>query len=628
MKLLFVILLSLNVYCFDLSDQVIPDSVKTVYNNVTGKPKFDLALQIAENYSDTDPEEVIKYLENVLSDNNYRPDKNTLKNIYSRLGSIYLVESNYNKALLNFLKALAIVEKSRCKKSTAEIVNKIGHVYNYLGNLSEALKNYKIALKLRQEVYDSVGIALSYNNIGTIYRVRKDYNKGLDYFFKSLEIIKKVDRNLPVATQYINIGKSYSDMGKFVLADSFLITAYKIYDEGNIPVSKANTLNFLCENAIAKGNYTEALKYITESLQILTTVKSIYYHMEAYKLLSVIYEKTGKLNHALKAYKNYIELRDSIYINKANQSILEIHNSYTVGKKESAIEVLEEEKSILSRNIILIITISLFVFILILFWILSDKVRHLKILSTKNRQLEEALGKAEKANNVKFEFLAQMSHEIRTPINTIINFSNLVEEEFKEKNQSSELDESFLIIRRAGKRIIRTINLLINMSELQSGSYEGNPSIFNLFEKIINSIEAEFRKMAKDKKIDFIISTTVSNNLIYADEYSTGEIIFNLLDNAIKFTNNGFVKLTVEEQNSELIVKIADTGIGMSEEYQKNLFNPFTQEEQGYTRQYEGNGLGLALVKKYCQLNNIKIEVQSQKGIGTEFTLFIPQNPL
>ena len=112
------------------------------------------------------------------------------------------------------------------------------------------------------------------------------------------------------------------------------------------------------------------------------------------------------------------------------------------------------------------------------------------------------------------------------------------------------------------------------------------------------------------------------DTFLKADEYSVKQIFSNLIDNAIKFTNKGEINIRLfRNEHQSLNVEVQDTGIGISRDYLPELFKPFTQEQQGYTRKYEGNGLGLALVKNYCQINNIDLAVKSKKGIGTEFKL-------
>ena len=108
--------------------------------------------------------------------------------------------------------------------------------------------------------------------------------------------------------------------------------------------------------------------------------------------------------------------------------------------------------------------------------------------------------------------------------------------------------------------------------------------------------------------------------MITGDEYSAMQIFINLVDNAIKYTNQGKVEIVISKTHENKVeVKIIDSGIGISKEYIGNLFTPFSQEEQGYTRRFEGNGLGLALVKRYCEMNNAEIMVESVKGKGSTF---------
>ena len=183
-----------------------------------------------------------------------------------------------------------------------------------------------------------------------------------------------------------------------------------------------------------------------------------------------------------------------------------------------------------------------------------------------------------------------------------------------------EISESFDIMNRAGNRLIRTIDLILGMSELQTNSYEMNESEINLNKDIIENILIEKSKTASKKKID--IKTNFNDELIInADENSVYQIFENIIDNAVKYTDNGEIQINTRIENSIKTVEVIDTGIGISNEYLEKLFQPFTQEEQGYCRKFEGNGLGLALVKKYCEMNNAEIKVVSKKGLGTKFTV-------
>lgn len=243
---------------------------------------------------------------------------------------------------------------------------------------------------------------------------------------------------------------------------------------------------------------------------------------------------------------------------------------------------------------------------------------------TENKLAEEAMRKAkdeaEKSEALKTEFLAQMSHEIRTPINAILSFTSLLRYELEDK-VDEDLKESFRIIDKGGRRLIRTIDLLLHMSEMQTGNYQINMKDFDLYKDIIENVVLELSNIASLRNIDIIIERELKETMIYADEHSIMQIFENLVDNAIKYNKDEgkiFVRVT-DSGNNHISVEIEDTGIGMSEEFIPKLFSPFKQEESGYTRKFEGNGLGLALVKKYCEINGAEIEVKSEKGKGSTF---------
>jgi len=235
-------------------------------------------------------------------------------------------------------------------------------------------------------------------------------------------------------------------------------------------------------------------------------------------------------------------------------------------------------------------------------------------------QLIVARDKAEKSDKLKSEFLAQMSHEIRSPLNIILNFVSLFKEEIYDEIDD-ELKSGFDSINSAGRRIIRTIDLILNMSEVQLGTYEIVPRKFDLIE-ILKRISLEYQPTTTIKGINLFMNSELKRKIISNDEYAISQIISNLVDNAIKYTKAGSVEIKAFLNSSNKVqVDIKDTGIGISEEFLPTLFSPFTQEEHGYTRSYEGNGLGLALVKRYCDLTGLSISVASKKGKGTTFSL-------
>lgn len=251
-------------------------------------------------------------------------------------------------------------------------------------------------------------------------------------------------------------------------------------------------------------------------------------------------------------------------------------------------------------------------------------------ITAKRRMLQEIIAakeKAELSDKLKSEFLAQISHEIRSPINTMISFSSLLEMELQGV-ENENFDISFAGIKSAGSRIIRTIDLILNMSELQLGTYEPTSRIVDI-KTIVQNLIKEYEKQAEVKGLSIEYLDTFSGRKINTDDYAVTQILANLIDNAIKYTRQGEVCIRLESGNdNSLLISIEDTGIGISREYLGQLFEPFSQEDRGYTRRFEGNGLGLALIKKYCDLLGLSITVESEKGKGTKFTVRFPAENL
>ncbi len=236
------------------------------------------------------------------------------------------------------------------------------------------------------------------------------------------------------------------------------------------------------------------------------------------------------------------------------------------------------------------------------------------------RNLKKAMKLVERTDKLKSEFLAQISHEIRTPINVMLSFSDYIRSEL-EGDYSPEFLYGFEAIKNAGKRIIRTVDLILNVSELQKGIYDYRPENVDII-KLLNIIYEEEKAAALQKGLDVNFINNSSNTIIYIDEYSVSQIFRNLIDNAVKYTNEGHIDIVIEDEGDDILkVKVIDTGIGIKKEYLPRLFDLFSQEEEGYTRKFDGNGLGLALTKEYCKLNNAEISVESQKGKGSTFTV-------
>lgn len=261
----------------------------------------------------------------------------------------------------------------------------------------------------------------------------------------------------------------------------------------------------------------------------------------------------------------------------------------------------------------------------------NDEVKFVVILhkdisevKLAQEEIKIARDAAEEANRLKNAFLANLSHEIRTPLNAILGFSDLIADIVSDK-----LDESDKVLlnnfKLGSKRLFRTLTQILELSQIDTGNYQIVIEPLNLKYEIQKVID-EYIDEAKSKNIDININLDENHLIVLADKPALNRILSNLIENAIKFTNKGYIKIeTYPNKNQNILFcSIKDTGIGISEEYLDHIFEPFSQEEDGFNRPFEGSGLGLALTKKYINLINSSITVDSVKGVGSTFTFTLP----
>lgn len=245
---------------------------------------------------------------------------------------------------------------------------------------------------------------------------------------------------------------------------------------------------------------------------------------------------------------------------------------------------------------------------------------------TERKKLMEELilakEKAEEANRIKSHFLSAMSHEIRTPLNPILGFTGLIIEYF-ERYKNEEISRWFNAVQDNTERLIDTTTKILDIEKLEAGEYEMNIEKVDLI-NLINGVIAQFKEKAKGKNIELKSDIRDDKIEMITDRIAVEKILNNLVSNAIKFTTQGFVEIKVEKIYDEVKISVKDTGIGMSEDYQKFLFEAFSQESSGFRREYEGTGLGLSLTKKFINLLKGEISVYSKKGEGSIFEVILP----
>ena len=246
------------------------------------------------------------------------------------------------------------------------------------------------------------------------------------------------------------------------------------------------------------------------------------------------------------------------------------------------------------------------------------------ITQRKLAQLEliAAKEKAEEMSSLKTKFLANMSHELRTPLIGVLGYAEILKNDL----ESYEHKDMVTTIYDSGKRLLNTLNLVLDLSRIESNKEEINISKMNIGEITTKAVKL-FELNAASKNLT--IETKIINNIeVDLDERIFIQIINNLVTNAIKYTDKGKIIVEIDHINTDVILRVIDTGIGIPQDKQEIIFEEFRQVSEGLNRRHQGTGLGLTITKKYIEMLNGTISVESKENTGSVFTVKLPDNKI
>jgi signal transduction histidine kinase len=238
------------------------------------------------------------------------------------------------------------------------------------------------------------------------------------------------------------------------------------------------------------------------------------------------------------------------------------------------------------------------------------------------KEIKEALLKARESDSLKSAFLANMSHEIRTPLNSIIGFSDLLLDPFFGADQHAEFAG---IIKENGNNLLTIISDIMDLSKIEAGQVQVKKQLFSV-NQLINDLQKEYSFRAIEKGIELRLDPLMPEEEVFieSDEAKLRQVLINFVSNAIKFTEKGFVEIGIRTTGNFIQFQVKDTGIGISDEYHKQVFERFRQVETANTRKYGGNGLGLPISKGLVELLGGSIWMESEHGKGSTFCFKIP----
>lgn len=519
-------------------------------------------------------------------------DADTRVLVLNELGKINAVTNHIDEAFRDYEEVLTLKNNVQQRDAEADALFNLAGLYVKKGEFEKAITNHKKALSIWRSFADKAHEANSLNQIGEVYEQMQNQERAMANYTAALEVYQSVDQKTGIAESYNNIGALYYHQKKTQQAVENL------------------------EKALAIGR----------SLQLKDPVR------KSYEFLSLCYKELGNYQKALEYKDLLFAMNDFIQKEESDQKLLEAQNRYVLDQKETQIDRLESVRKEREREIadqrrvrnflFALIGLGLVVGILILY-LYALKRKSNKQLKAVNEKIEQQNIELQNLNATKDKFFSILGHDLKSPLNSLSSFSSLLINYFdslsKEEIQTlaKDLDKSL-------KNLYSLLDNLLEWARSQTGNINFTPEQFDLT-SILDENKELLKVQAGNKEIA-IIQNRTSPLTVSTHKHSITTVIRNLVANAIKFTpSGGQIKIDANEKPGEVVVSIADTGVGMSEQVIKKLFRIDSKVSTLGTADEKGTGLGLVLCKDFVEKNGGKLWVESKEGQGSTFYFSIPK---
>ena len=496
------------------------------------------------------------------------------------IGSVYYKTNNYHLGLIYLIDALKIYKKHDDLYNQSKAEKAVGSVYEYIGDIHNAFKAYKNAIKIARKIGDKNLESNVFNNLSGL--ILKNNNKkkiAMDMIIHSISLKQETNDVRGLAFALYGRAKVYFKMNEYEKSKNDFLQAIIIHRKMKERMGLARALRKLAILYLELNLLDKAKETVNESLELSIVNDISMIRIKNYYILYLISKKEKNDLKALYYLEIYLKEKEVVI----NAQTLKVIENYEIIKEMNILEseaVIQEEKQ--------------------------------KIIEKQNTDEKEIVRK-------KQEFLSIMSHEIRTPLNAITTTVSLLKDQVSKKNK-----DLFDSLQLASSNLITIVNDVLDFTKLDANKavVEAHNTNFNqLCKNIINL----HKSAAEAKGLELIFKSDIStekNHLI--DQTKISQILSNLINNAIKFTNSGSIELNTQLIKSNTVndiikFSVKDTGEGISKIDASQIFDSFSQVKPITTRKQGGTGLGLAIVKKLVELHKGKIEVESEAGRGTLF---------
>ena len=552
---------------------------------------------------------------------------------YSSLSNTNIKDNNYKDALFHTRKAILYAEKNKNIQDQASQHFTLGKLYYDLKKYDDAIESLLKSSNLYATLKPSSNQANIYYYIGLCYMAEHDFENAALHFDKAKSIYTKL--KIPDIAELLTLqeGLMYKSQNKLDLALSVFKTIIAKPDHPILADTKAEALYQMGSLEALKNRNNLALSYLNKALDLNSKTENLEQKSNILLALSTVYEKILDKNNAYSYLKQHLNLKERIEI--LNNKRLDIDDYTKFRESERLKEIIqadnknkELQKASRFSKLISILAIALISILSLLSLSLykNNIIRNQSnlLLQEKNKELEIAKNKAEKASKARAEFLSTVSHELRTPLNAINGITHLLLQENPRETQMDYLTS----LKFSGDYLTKFINEILEINKIESHKVQIKHSSFNL-KKLLKNIQNSLKELAlvNDNRFIFEIDPAIPDYL-NGDITKLSQIILNLINNALKFTKSGVVTVIAKldsktDKKATIHFEITDTGIGIPEDKLHSVFDSFSQGSIEVNRKYGGTGLGLTIVKKLTKILGGQIKLKSTVGKGSTFSFHL-----
>ncbi len=553
---------------------------------------------------------------------------------YTQIG-MYQIANEYFKQAQKIYDAIGTTNLINRKKVYIEL----GTLYNYWGLLHKRLNNEPIALQYHQKEYkiysdiqDSLLMGACLGDIGRIYRNMNLLDSALYYTYKGYIIVRKYGETIFLANIEKKMGLVHLELKDYIDALNYLNSALnkfiKFDDKQGIVVCKNSIGRINCKI----GNFKAAHLLFDEALQLASDINDVDDLLYSYLFKAEAYYLNNQPQESLEYYKKYHTCKDSIYQMEKEVNIRELEIQYKFKEQQTQISSLKDDSQRMIYYISSAVIIILLIIIVLLYSRYKMKAKLNSILIANNDELNKVytdavVSKQEVDNliNVKQNMIQNISTESHTPFNIMFGYLNLLKIEIKKYNNSTAnlyIDQ----INTNANSLLGTINDISELNKIENSDYKLIKNEF-ILRDLFNLVSETMTPKANDKFLD--ISFICSDDISLKTDYKILErILIHLIDNSIKYTNVGFIRITANLQiNSDskeiTTISVEDSGIGISKAKINNILAEYKSEPNNTDLNDERYGLGLAITKNFVDLLGGRLEIYSEKEKGTKINVYL-----